>query len=727
MAEANGIRDLPKQGIQSILEGFSIDDSERSLPQVPNETLGLSSVGQTLSSSFNRLRRGITNRIGKHTSQSQHQTSNEVDVEQLSPTSLRTHLTAYQAMVRTLHEQNDHNAELLGRLEAAVTEKDTEISRLCNKEMEKELRLQAQHRDFQAQLSAEQMAREQVTNTLEIMRQELEALKEVQNGPNPMDFSVTDNADLNRECDRAEQEKRKLAEELERTKTEYEQALASKNREVSLEIEQIKKHMEEQMRKERAEATRTSEHQLQSIMSELRALKDKHEKDTKARKVKEKTLLENIKASIDPVLKLDHKTSNQIGVGARLKHLQEEVTNYLPPTVNKKRGAAVRTDDTFGDLTLGGYRDAKHVHFASTPIRLEISNINLTPPRTHKEKTIAESVLHNTMQTLASEFKRTREPKIQKFRGGTSSGALLVFKSWMQDIECAIRDRNLNNEEALQLVKEFSEGCARDNINFYPEVTDNPSVDGLFENLRQVFSSGEDGQQMLAEFYSRVQNPKESVKEFGESLLQIARKIMTTKPEFKVDIDNTLKARFADGLRDHYHQAMAREMIHSRPTLSYVAYKSEVLKTLGPNVKPRSITTSKLETSDIESPPKKRKRESELDRKINAAIEENRKLSERLSAFDPKTITDTVINAVQGNYQSNKPVGFAPKQFKPSQFYGKPREPQLVPGTDGSLKPEIDCNYCKDLGHLKYNCPKLKEKEARMAGHRDYNKSNKEY
>ena len=55
MAEANGIRDFPKQGIQSILEGFSIDDSKRSLPQVPNKTLGRSSVSQTLSSSFNGL------------------------------------------------------------------------------------------------------------------------------------------------------------------------------------------------------------------------------------------------------------------------------------------------------------------------------------------------------------------------------------------------------------------------------------------------------------------------------------------------------------------------------------------------------------------------------------------------------------------------------------------------------------------------------------------------
>ena len=167
-------------------------------------------------------------------------------------------------------------------------------------------------------------------------------------------------------------------------------------------------------------------------------------------------------------------------------------------------------------------------------------------------------------------------------------------------------------------------------------------------------------------------------------------------------------------------------MICSCPTLSYVAYKSEVLKTLGPNVKPCSITTSKLETSDIESPPKKHKRDSELDQKINAAIEENWKHLECLSTFDPKMITDTVINAVQGSIPSSKPVGFAAKQFKPSQFYGKPHEPQLVPGMDGSLKPETDCNYCKDLGHLKYNCPKLKEKEARMAGHQNYNKSKKE-
>ena len=88
--------------------------------------------------------------------------------------------------------------------------------------MEKDLRLQAQHCDFQAQLSAEQTAHEQVTNTLELMRQELEEL----------DVSLTDNANLNHERNKAEQEKCKLVEELEKTKIEYKQALASKSREV---------------------------------------------------------------------------------------------------------------------------------------------------------------------------------------------------------------------------------------------------------------------------------------------------------------------------------------------------------------------------------------------------------------------------------------------------------------------------------------------------------------
>ena len=215
-----------------------------------------------------------------------------------------------------------------------------------------------------------------------------------------MEVSLTDtNNELAHEHDKAEEEKCKLADALEKAKIEHEQALANRNCEISLEIERIKKHMDDQMHKEREQAAKTSEQHLQSIMSELHTLKVKQDRDTNKRKVGEKTLLDNIKASIDPILKSHYKSGEQIGIGARLKHLQDEVTNYLLPTVNKKWGLAISTDDTFGDITLGGYCDGRHMHFASTPVKPEVSNINLaTPPHTPKNETMAESMfLQNTI------------------------------------------------------------------------------------------------------------------------------------------------------------------------------------------------------------------------------------------------------------------------------------------------------------------------------------------
>ena len=134
MAEAaQGIRDLTTEGVQSILDGKSDNDSQRSLPQVQDATIdgtGLSSIRQILSSSFNHLCRGITSCIGRGTNQPQTPMDMEVDANQLSPTSLQTQLVTHQNTVKDLYEQNQRNAEILGRLEMAVSEKDSEISRL---------------------------------------------------------------------------------------------------------------------------------------------------------------------------------------------------------------------------------------------------------------------------------------------------------------------------------------------------------------------------------------------------------------------------------------------------------------------------------------------------------------------------------------------------------------------------------------------------------------------
>ena len=239
MAESQqGIRALRTGDVQSILEGESENDSQRSLLQVANETIdarGLSGVRQNLSSSFSHFRRGLASAISLHPTQQQNPASAEVDADQLSPTSLRAQLTAYQATVRDLHDQNNRNAELLGRLETMVTDKEAEISRLRTEEMQKDLRIEAQQRDFQNQLIAEQTARQQVSGTLELLRQELETLKSDQHNQNPMDISSSTDtvSELNRVKQQAEQEKHANEEKLAKLKAEHEQLLQNKNREIT--------------------------------------------------------------------------------------------------------------------------------------------------------------------------------------------------------------------------------------------------------------------------------------------------------------------------------------------------------------------------------------------------------------------------------------------------------------------------------------------------------------
>ena len=53
------------------------------------------------------------------------------------------------ALSRDIHVQNNCKTELLGQLEQMVMDKESEISRLRTAEMEKDLRIEAQQRDFQ--------------------------------------------------------------------------------------------------------------------------------------------------------------------------------------------------------------------------------------------------------------------------------------------------------------------------------------------------------------------------------------------------------------------------------------------------------------------------------------------------------------------------------------------------------------------------------------------------
>ena len=63
------------------------------------------------------------------------------------------------------------------------------------------------------------------------------------------------------------------------------------------------------------------------------------------------------------------------------------------------------------------------------------------------------SVALHSLWLLAKEFRKILEPKIQKHKGRYSANVMLVFNSWLRDIEIYMKEQKLTNMEAVQVVK----------------------------------------------------------------------------------------------------------------------------------------------------------------------------------------------------------------------------------------------------------------------------------
>ena len=92
---------------------------------------------------------------------------------------------------------------------------------------------------------------------------------------------------------------------------------------------------------------------------------------------------------------------------------------------------------------------------------------------------------------------------------------------------------------------------------------------------------------------------------------------------------------------------------------------------------------------------------------LNKALE-NKKLK---SLFSPEKMVEAMSKAV-----SVITVQGCPKSTKGTQYQGalnyvgRPRQPQLAHGADGTLQPSVTCFYCKDTRHIKDNCVWLNNK-----------------
>ena len=575
---------------------------------------------------------------------------------------------------------------------------------------------------------------------------------------------------------------------------EEKEAAIREKRDYTINQERLAENIRHDLEREYADKERNY---LKQLKDEMRAIRNQYKTklNQEIEKLKVEWAQERLKtneqhnAQISQVLKeveaLKEQSRSQPKAesnepGDKISGLKATTFNFMPGMVNTQRGGTVNIhDDTIlwnkNDDALPippCKQDEKHVHFTSTPRHPVQSNLfdsddenpivghsgnpfisnpgnpfgqqpvrSQIPAQTTVD-TDATTIIGNTMSAIASEFKKMREPKLAKLKGGITSGASLFFNSWVKDVRAVIFERSMSNAESLQLVKDYTEGKARQQVEFYIVSTPNPSFEGLINNLKTSFQSGEDEATVKGEFYSRKQFSKESVDDFADVLQLLARKVLNVDPSFQTFMNKSLCQQLANGLKDPGHGISARSILNQQPDIQFASFRSDLTNILGCRVCATGAKGTLCnavrapESPETPVPVKRRKTEEEstFATQLSMCIKDNQELHKKLDAFDPSKIAEVVTQAVAGGYQKSfqkpntyqKPTNpFIPSQQKPQAsqntnpfgkpYLGSPREPQVTPGADGSLNPALSCKYCKDTGHNVSNCTKVKRKEALKA------------
>ena len=166
--------------------------------------------------------------------------------------------------------------------------------------------------------------------------------------------------------------------------------------------------------------------------------------------------------------------------------LWDEVFNIIPGTVNQRRGAAQYNsqDQAFSfqkqvrfeqgsspDLGSTASPDPGLQPQSSMPHSVATAKPNLRhlsqipfQSGVQDAATIAMEVSAATAAQASKEFWHMREPKITKLKGGYSSDAKLIFRSWQADVLVHIQDCELDNQATLQLIKDQTQDSARHEV-----------------------------------------------------------------------------------------------------------------------------------------------------------------------------------------------------------------------------------------------------------------------
>ena len=255
--------------------------------------------------------------------------------------------------------------------------------------------------------------------------------------------------------------------------------------------------------------------------------------------------------------------------------------------------------------------------------------------------------------------------KLRKYSGTSSE-----LSNWITDARSILP--TIANADRTNFLLTHLEGIARDEIRFMPE-NERDSVDKIFDILSSAFGDTRSSALVKRELYDRMQGSKESVREYGRVLLEIAEG-MKEGSEVR---DKSVCEVFCENLYDVQIKREMKKMVRDDPTISFSKLRAEAIRLEEDGQGNRPSTARVREVSETH----------------NDSV-----LSERI---DKLALQLEVLASTQKEMIS----------WMQSQ---RPQQPEVaksgVPGGTSELtyssRPSYRCNYCNKWGHSRRRCRK---------------------
>ena len=203
-----------------------------------------------------------------------------------------------------------------------------------------------------------------------------------------------------------------------------------------------------------------------------------------------------------------------------------------------------------------------------------------------------------------------------------------------------------------------------------------------------AFLGGNNKANILAEFYSHSQHAKESEEVFADELQLLARKVISKKPDFKINLDTTLKQQYTNQVYDHNSTSIAKVLLLQMPQVSFIQFRKELARVLGTHQHfsksslGKSVSTSSVGVKSEEkgtvfkSQSKWGKKISaqssqikDLCTKLDGTIAKNTQIWELLNPASLQTAFTSALQAVQSSAKGKSSNNQTGKPFLGKAYY----------------------------------------------------------